>query len=117
MPGGVEQLQNCQIPGWAQLVAAGLRFGPCEEPLGLAPVEVRRQPLLQLGYPGRAGDVVGDSVMFLEIAVEAPHRRQGPRGAPLGEPFPLQLAEEAPEPQPIHRLPLPACRSAGRRTR
>src|SRR6185295_19973927 len=104
----VEELEDREISGWTQLVAPGPRFGPGKEPLGLAAVEIPRQALLQLWHPGRSRDVVGNSVMFLEKPVEAPHCRQSAGGTPLGEAFALQLAEKSPQPQSIHRLPLPA---------
>src|SRR3954454_11717063 len=79
---GVEELEYRQISGWTQLVAAGPRFGPLKESLGLAAVEISWQTLLQLWYPGCSRDVVGDSVMFLEEPVEAPHRRKCPGSTP-----------------------------------
>jgi hypothetical protein len=57
----------------AHAAAEALHRG--EQPLGLAAVEIPRQTLLQLWHPGRSRDVVGNSVMFLQKPVEAPHRR------------------------------------------
>src|SRR3954447_3196211 len=106
--GGVEELQDRKIPGRLVLVARRARLGPGEQPLGLLPVEVGRESLVDARHPRRACHRIGDVVVHLEIAVEASYRRETPRSRALGEASPLQLAQKAAEPETVHRGPAPA---------
>ena len=42
--------------------------------------------------------------MHLEVAIEAPHRRERPRRRAPGEAPALELAEKSAEAQPVHRV-------------
>ncbi len=118
--GRIEQLEHGQVARRAELVTAGARLGPGEEALGLSPVEVGRQPLVESSAPlDRARRRVRDTVVHLEDSDRgsAPPRARAPPMR-LARPRRCSSPRKPRRPSRSTVVPVPARRrSGGRRTR